>query len=385
MENLDQRLRIGMLSTYPPTWCGLATFSAALTRALASQGHQVSVLQVNDGTQPLADARSVRGFLMNGSAESVRRAALLLSANDVAIIQHEFGIFGGPDGEEVLDVVGRITSPIVAVLHTVPQRPTVRQADILVELCDVADLVVVMSECARARLVTSFPAIAERKVVTIPHGARLASAVMSGRQDPPSQPMRLLTWGLIGPGKGIEHVIDALGLLHDLGHPVQYTVTGSTHPKVLAREGTRYRDALVDLARRLDVDHLVRFDERYRGVEELTEHIASFDAVVLPYETREQVTSGVLVDSLAAGRAVIATRFPHAVEMLGDGTGMIVPHADPRSLAVAIHTLASEPGEVARLQRRARAVAPALSWNAVARSYVSAITPVIARHVRSLV
>ena len=385
MENPNQRLRIGMLSTYPPTWCGLATFSAALTRALASQGHGVAVVQVNDGTQPLADARSVQGILMNGSADSVRRAAWVLSANDVAIVQHEFGIFGGPDGDEVLDVVRRITSPIVAVLHTVPLRATPHQADILVELCEVADLVVVMSECARTRLMTSFPAIAECKVVTIPHGARLATGVTSGLQEPPSSPMRLLTWGLIGPGKGIEHVIDALGPLHDLGHPVRYTVMGSTHPKVLAREGTAYRDALIDRAHRRGVEHLVGFDERYRGVDELTDHMASFDAVVLPYETREQVTSGVLVDSLAAGRAVIATRFPHAVEMLGDGTGMLVPHADPRSLAVAIHTLASEPGEVARLQGRARAVAPALSWDAVASAYVRAITPVIARRVRSLV
>ena len=193
-----------------------------------------------------------------------------------------------------------------------------------------------------------------------------------------------MTWGLIGPGKGIEHVIDALGLLNQLGQPVNYTITGSTHPKVLAREGTRYRDSLVDRARRMGIGHLVRFDEQYRSVGELTEHIASFDAVVLPYETREQVTSGVLVDSIAAGRAVIATRFPHAVEMLGGGVGVLVPHADPRSMAVAIHDLASQPAQVARLQRHARAVAPGLSWDAVVASYVEAMAPVVARHVRTI-
>ena len=384
MRILHQQLRIGMLSTYPPTLCGLATFAAALTRALTAQGHRVGIVQVNDGTQPLSDPRSVQGVLMHGSLASIRRAARTLSTHDVVVIQHEFGIFGGPDGGEVLDVVRHVTVPVVAVLHTVPQQPSWRQAEILIELCEAADVVVVLSECARDRLVRTYYPIDEHKVVTIPHGARLASSVVSGQPDTPSHPLQLLTWGLMGPGKGIEHVIDALALLSQLGHSVRYTVTGSTHPKVLAHEGTRYRDALVDRARRLGVDHLIRFDEQYRGVNELTEHIASFGAVVLPYETQDQVTSGVLVDSLAAGRAVIATRFPHAVEMLGDGTGVLVPHRDPRALAVAIHTLASEPDEVARLQRRARAVAPRLSWDSVASSYVDTMAPVIARHVRTI-
>lgn len=383
MKNKREALRVGMLSTYPPTLCGLATFSAALARALTAQGHRVGIVQVNDGTQPMAEARAIDGILSNGSATSVRRAAWTLSANDVVVIQHEFGIFGGPDGDEVLDVVRRIGSPLIVVLHTVPQRASRHQADILVELCQHADVVVVMSECARDRLVQTFYPIDETKVVTIPHGAQLASVVMTGVPQQPSRPLRLLTWGLIGPGKGIEHVIDALGLLHQLGHPVGYTVTGSTHPKVLAREGTRYRDSLLDRARRLGVHHLVRFDEHYRTVDDLTEHIASFDVVVLPYENSEQVTSGVLVDSLAAGRAVISTRFPHAVEMLGDGTGILVPQGDPRSLAVAIHTLASEPGKVSRLQEKARDIAPMLSWDCVALSYVDAMAAIIARRERT--
>lgn len=384
MKSHHQSLRIGMLSTFPPTLCGLATFAAALTGELTAQGHRVGVMQVSDGTQPLADERRITGVLSNGSDASIRRAAWTLSRNDLVIVQHEFGIFGGADGDEVLDLVRQVRVPLIVVLHTVPEQASVHQAQILVELCHQADVVIVMSECARERLVRAYAPIDEQKVVTIPHGARLADTVRSGRPQAPSEPLHLLTWGLIGPGKGIEHVIDAVGLLHHLGHSVRYTVTGSTHPKVVAREGTRYRDSLVDRARRLGITHLVRFDEQYRGVEELTEHIASVDAVVLPYDTREQVTSGVLVDSLAAGRAVISTRFPHAVEMLSGGNGVLVSHADPRSLAVAIHALASEPGEVMRLQMQARAVAPSLSWDAVAGSYVDVMASLIERRERTI-
>lgn len=368
-------LTIGMLSTYPPTLCGLATFSSALARALTRQSHHVDVVRVDDsGTLDLGPR-----VLRNGSAASVRRAAETLSGCDIAIIQHEYGIYGGADGDEVLEVMRAVSVPIVTVLHTVPQQASGHQTDILIELCKLSDLVVVMSESAQDRLVHTYYPVDERKVVTIPHGAELARHVLEGAATGVSRRPRFLTWGLIGPGKGIEHVIDAVGLLHQLGFSVRYTVAGSVHPKVLAREGTAYRDGLMDRARTLGVCHLVTFDDMYRGVSDLTEYIATFDVVVMAYDTQEQVTSGVLVDSLAAGRAVIATRFPHAVEMLGDGTGITVPHRDPRSLAVAMHTLFSEPEEIGRLQERARQVAPSLSWDAVASEYLSSMRRLVLR------
>lgn len=364
-------LRLGMLSTYPPTQCGLATFSAALTRALTASGHDVDVVRVDDGT--LAVAPQVEGVLKPGSPGSIRRAALTLSNSDAAIIQHEYGIFGGDDGDEVLDVIAQIAAPVVVVLHTVPMNASPHQAEILVELCARADLVVVMSESARERLLARYSPIDESKLRTIQHGARLAAHLTDERRGHTTRPDEVLTWGLLGPGKGIEHVIDAIGMLWRLGYAVPYTIAGATHPKVLAREGNAYRDRLIDQAKGLGIRHLVSFDQQYRGVAELTEYIASFGAVVMPYDTTEQVTSGVLVDSLAAGRAVIATEFPHAVELLSSGAGMVVPHRDPRAIAVALHTVLREPGTRSRMMSEACALAPELSWDAVALEYAGEI------------
>lgn len=364
-------LSIGMLSTYPPTVCGLATFSSALERALVALGHRVEIVRVDDGETTMPSHDAVAGILRNGSASSVRRAATKLSTYDVAIVQHEFGIFGGRDGDEVLDVLRNVDTPLVVALHTVQQQASGHQAEVLVDVCDVADRVVVMSSSARERLVGTYYPIDDEKVITIPHGAALAAHVRTGSWHRPHPDAQLLTWGLLGPGKGIEHAIEAIGLLAGLGHSVRYTIAGTTHPKVLAREGHAYRDRLVGRAEELGIRHLITFDESYRDVEALTEFIASAGVVLLPYDTVEQVTSGVLVDSIAAGRAIIATRFPHAVEMLSDGAGLLVPHKDPTSLAMAIRTVTSDPALLATMEGKARELAPMLSWSSVAAQYAA--------------
>jgi polysaccharide biosynthesis protein PslF len=366
-------LTIGMLSTFPPTRCGLATFSSALTRTLEGHGHRVQVVPVEQAGAPAAGLPAPA--LRPGSSESRSRTAAALSATDVVIIQHEYGIFGGRDGEELLELVDMLEVPVLAVLHTVLAVPSQHQRAILERLCERSERVIVMSQAARELLLGGY-SISPAKVTTIPHGAAIPHG---SRERSASGRVSLLSWGLIGPGKGIEHVIGALGLLDQLGLEVQYTVAGSTHPKVLAREGTSYRDMLMLRTRDLRVEHLVTFDETYRDVDALTAYIASFDVVILPYDATQQVTSGVLVDSIAAGRAIISTGFPHAVEMLGDGAGMLVAHRDPRAIAVAIHTLVTESGTLEHMQATAAALAPQLSWDAVAGRYLEEIDTIM-RH-----
>lgn len=365
-------LSIAMLSTWPPTRCGLATFAAALTRALVAQGHRVAIVPVDAD-----DSDPSRVTLRAGSPESAHAAAARLSRADLAIVQHEYGIYGGADGQEVLTVMDAMEAPVMVVLHTVLASPSTNERRILERLCARADVVVVMSASARERLLCGYH-VDSAKVITIPHGARLPATTRASSTSPPS----FLSWGLVGPGKGLEHAIQAVGLLDQLGVPVRYTVAGTTHPKVLARYGPAYRDGLVALARQLRVDHLVSFDERYRDVEELTEFITQFDTVVLPYDTTEQVTSGVLIDSLAAGRAIISTRFPHATELLGDGAGLLVPHRDARALAVAMHTIVSEPGALASMQATARRMAADFSWDAVGLRYAEVARAAISTGVR---
>ncbi len=363
-------LRISMLSTYPPTICGLATFSSALERSLVEGGHTVSIVRVDDGSLESSCGRDVAGVLVNGSASSVHKAAAVLSRADVAVIQHEYGIFGGADGEEILDVVREIQVPVVVVLHTVPDRPTPNQTRIMEELCALASRVVVLTRCARDRLLSGFEVAAD-KVVTIPHGALLAADLGASHLNLSRPHPQLLSWGLLGPGKGIENVIDALAALHAEGTSVRYTVSGMTHPKVVSRRGEEYRNSLVERARRHGLAQLVDFDQAYRSPAALTRFIAQSSAVVLPYDSTDQVVSGVLVDSIAAGRPVIATAFPHAVELLSDGAGIVVPHGDPDALLEAIRRVVEDDRLHWSMVDRARQLASMHSWSAVGRRYAT--------------
>jgi glycosyltransferase involved in cell wall biosynthesis len=359
---------IGMLSTYPPTQCGLATFSAALIEHLQLSPGSLGVVRVVD--QPEAvPGPDVVGHLVNGSAASAAGAVRRLNGFDTVVVQHEYGIYGGPDGDQVLDVFDELTVPLIVVLHTVLIDPTPHQREVLEGVIDAADAVVVMTPTARRRLLGGY-SIDPRRVVLIPHGAPDNRARPStDTATPAGRPPTILTWGLIGPGKGIEWGIDALAELADLDTSPRYLVVGETHPKVVEREGEAYRHALNARAVSRGVDHLVEFDARYLDSAALASIVREADVVLLPYDSREQVTSGVLVEALAAGKPVIATGFPHAVEMLAGGAGLIVPHADAPAIAHALRRVLSEPGVAEGLAAEASALADELLWPAVAGRY----------------
>jgi polysaccharide biosynthesis protein PslF len=370
-QSLYGSAHFGILSTYPPTQCGLATFSAALSKGLCANGSDVSVVRVADGTS-CSDARVI-GELVNGSARSVAATTELLNQSDVAIVQHEYGIYGGVDGDEVVDIIDGLHIPSIVVAHTVLKYPTPHQRSVLETIAAAADQVVVMSEAARQRLCLGFD-VDRRKVTTIAHGATVPRNTPVKRSGRPT----LLTWGLLGPGKGIERVIEAMGSLRELHGRPRYLIAGRTHPKVLAADGEAYRDARAEQARQSGVADSVSFDANYRDASSLTELVRSAAVVVLPYDSTDQVTSGVLVDAIASGRPVVATAFPHAVELLGSGAGIVVDHDDPDALASALRSLLTDPRLAGSMAAEARRLAPTMAWPVVASAYVAVAQGILA-------
>lgn len=357
----------GILSTFPPTSCGIATFSAALAAGLIADGSSVDVVRC--GPSPDVEDVLVVASLADTSPSDRPAAVDALNANDVVIVQHEYGLYDGRDGESILELIAAIDAPIVVVAHTVLSEPTANQRLVLERVCAAADAIVVMTETARSRLFAGFD-VDHAKVLLISHGAATPSDARNERQRPVDRPARLLTWGLLGPGKGIEWAIDALADLSDLDPQPVYMIAGATHPKVREQHGEEYRDMLVERATVSGSSGRVIFEDTYRDLASLTDLIQSADLVVLPYDSRDQVTSGVLVDAVAAGRPVVSTAFPHAVELLASGAGIVVPQRDPAALASAIRSVLTDPGLAASMAAEARRLAPGLSWSAVAQRYV---------------
>ena len=357
----------GILSTFPPTSCGIATFSAALAAGLIANGGSVDV--VRTGSTPALEDPLVLASLDDGSPSRLATAIDTLNSTDIAIVQHEYGIYSGDDGAAILDVMAGLVVPTMVVAHTVVSHPTANQRWILERVCDAADIVVLMTETAHARLLEGFD-VDPSKAVVIPHGAATPGADPSIDIDRGAdQAPRLLTWGLLGPGKGIEWAIDAVADLSDLRPRPHYVIAGATHPKVREHSGESYRRMLLERASNAAASACVSFDDTYRDLASLTDLIRSADLVVLPYDSKDQVTSGVLVDAVAAGRPVVSTAFPHAVELLASGAGIVVPQRDPAALAAAIRSVLTNPSLAESMAAEARRLAPGLSWTAVAGRY----------------
>jgi glycosyltransferase involved in cell wall biosynthesis len=357
-------VRTAIVSTFPPRACGIGTFAADLRATLPGVGGVKVVDLVAVVHEPSSPQR--RGLLAT-IAQAVRgdyvRTARMLGRLDVDVVllQHEYGIFGGRDGEYVLSFARELAQPLVVTLHTVLSEPTRHQAEVLTELCAEAELVIVMTETAR-RLLLDSGACPEEKVRIVPHGApaRITARAAREREEAVSAPssdvdaFRLSTFGLISPGKGLESAIEALPAMIERHPEIAYTIAGRTHPDVARREGERYRLMLERRVLELGLETHVEFDDRFLTVAELSDLLAATDVFLTPYGNREQIASGALTFAIAAGCAVVSTPYWYAQDMLASGAGLLVPFRDSQALAEAVCSYLERPETLVAARRRRR-------------------------------
>jgi glycosyltransferase involved in cell wall biosynthesis len=365
---------VAMVGTYPPTACGLATFTQNVSTAIAvrDSNWRVEVVRVLDTPEEETHPEVVAHWVAN-DRDSMNDAVSAIASADVVVLQHEYGLFGGRDGDEVLEFVDALTPALIVVLHSVLSQPTPHQREILERLVRVASVVVVQSHDARRRLLDVY-SVPLAHVVVLAHGA---TENFSGPVLVVEHP-RILTWGLLGPGKGIEHAIAAVARLSDHAPALTYVVAGATHPKVLAVEGERYRRALQRECAELGVENRVTFDDGYRDWESLRALVRSADVVLLPYDSRDQESSGVLVEALASGKPVVATKFPHAVELLSAGAGLLVDQGDVAAMSNALERILYEPGVAESTSECARREATAFLWPTIGAAYRALFSRVVA-------
>jgi glycosyltransferase involved in cell wall biosynthesis len=370
----DRRIRrIALLGNHLPRQCGIATFTTDLSDAIASVGPDLDcfVLAMNDGRHQHAYPSRVRFELTDNDLGAYRRAADFLNVNavDVISVQHEYGIFGGKAGSHVLTMLRELRMPIVTTLHTILATPNLHQRRVMDEITALSDRLVVMT-AGGADLLREVHGVADEKIDVIPHG--IPSVPFSGsknRLGVEGRPL-ILTFGLLSPDKGIEHVIDALPTILAHYPDAVYIVLGATHPHIIERHGETYRLMLEDRAKRLGVDGNVIFHNRFVSQSELSEFLAAADIYITPYLNPEQITSGTLAYALGAGKAVISTPYAYARELLADGRGILVPWRDASAIASEIVGLLDDPEKRLGLRQRAAEHGRAMLWPAVAHSYL---------------
>jgi len=365
---------IAMLGTHAPRQCGIATFTTDLSDSVAAEftGLDCFVLAMNDPGRRHAYPARVRFEISESDVMSYRRAADFLNVNDVDVVcvQHEYGIFGGKAGGHVLSLLRELRMPIVTTLHTILGDPAPVQRGVMDEIVQVSERMVVMSAHGVA-LLRDVHGVPNHKIDLIPHGIpSVPSATRSKDQLGVEGKFVILTFGLLSPDKGIEHVIDALPAILARYPETVYLVLGATHPHVKERQGETYRLMLELRARRLGVDSSIIFHDRFVTLGELVEFLCAADIYVTPYLNPEQITSGTLAYAVGAGKAVISTPYLYARELLGDGSGILVPWRDPEAIAREVVDLLGNDAKRLALCERAAAHGRSMRWPAVARRYM---------------
>jgi glycosyltransferase involved in cell wall biosynthesis len=368
--------KIGFLGNYLPRKCGIATFTHDVHTAVAERYPHAAceVCAVTDPGQQYDYPDSVTFEIDEQDPASYLRAAdyFNLRGVDSVCIQHEFGIYGGESGRHILDFARAVEAPIVTTLHTVLERPTVQQDYVLRELTALSARVVVMSECARDILVSVYGIPAD-VIDLIPHGIPDMPFVDSSFYKDKigiEGKFVLLTFGLLSANKGIEHVIDAMpGILEEYPNVI-YLVLGATHPHVLRTDGETYRRSLEERVERLGLQENVQFHNRFVEIEELKEFIAAADMYVTPYLNADQIVSGTLAYSFGCGKAVISTPYLHALELLADDRGIIVPFADPGAISLAALGLLRDESRRHAMRKRAYLMGREMIWSEVAARYM---------------
>lgn len=384
MRKPNDPLRLAVLGTYLPRRCGIATFTADLCDALEAEieSGEVLALAMNDRPEGYPYPERVRFELQENAVADYRMAAefLAISAIDAVIVQHEFGIFGGPEGAHVLRVLREVPQPVITTLHTILDEPEGDRRAVLEEVLRLSDRVVSISARGVDLLRESFDA-PPGKLVHVPHGIPDVPFVdpnyykdlfgVEGRRV-------ILTFGLLGPGKGVEWMVRAMPAVVERHPETVYIVLGATHPHERRAHGEAYRQELRRLVRELSLQEHVIFQNRFVTSEELAQYLGAADVYVTPYLAEGQVSSGTLVYALGAGKAVVSTPYLCAKEMLADGRGRLVPFRDPGALAHEICDLFENSADRHAMRRKAYQFCRPMIWRSVGRAYLDLVRESIA-------
>jgi glycosyltransferase involved in cell wall biosynthesis len=381
--------RIAVVGNYLPRRCGIATFTTDLCDALHAEygTTELLALPVNDSEEGYDYPARVRFELCEENLASYRQAADFLNFSNVDLVclQHEYGIFGGRAGSHILELLRHLQMPFVTTLHTVLREPSADQRAVMEEIAALSDRLIVMSQQSVEILQDVFHVSGE-KIDMIPHGIPdLPFTDPSFYKDGFGTEGKevLLTFGLLSPNKGIENVIKALPKILSRHRNVVYMVSGVTHPHILRREGDKYREYLQNLAKELGVEGNVIFRNRFVSPQEMIELIGAADIYITPYKHKAQVVSGTLAYALSAGKAIISTPYLHAIELLDQERGALVPFDDPEAIATKTVELLDNDTERHAMRKRAYLYARDMVWSRAAQKYMKSFERIYNERLRN--
>jgi len=384
-SDLKKVRRIALIGNSPPRLCGIATYTRDTAAAIAASFPDIAIdlYAMNDpGSDHHYGPEVICAIHQDEIRDYVQAAHRINESRaDVVLIQHEYGIFGGPAGMHLLRLLDRVDAPVVTILHTVLEQPNAEQRTVIDALARRSSRLIVMAEKGR-EILMRVHGISSEKIAVVPHGApdrpRISDAALRTEFGFAGHKV-LLTFGLLSPNKGIETIIRALPQIVAEHPDALYVVLGATHPHLVAREGERYRESLIALASELGVAGNVRFIDGFLEQEQLLDYLQAADIYVTPYLSATQITSGTLSYAVALGKPVVSTPYWHAEELLADDVGMLVPFGDSDKFAEALLKLLGDGDLLETMGARAYAIGRGTTWDKLADAYVRICAQAVAK------
>jgi len=377
MESSGRINHVAIVGNHPPRMCGIATFTQDIREALveARPGLIADLYAMNEPGSLHAYPAQVVGQIAQNDLADYRAAARCINESGAQIVsvQHEYGIFGGPAGAHLLQLLDRVDVPVVVTLHTVLQHPSPEQRMVIEGLARRASKLIVMAEKGR-RMLEQVHGIAPAKIAVVPHGVPdrpLADIAAAKRRFGFDGHRIALTFGLLSPNKGIETMIRALPAIVAEHPDLLYVVLGATHPQLVARDGEAYREGLVRLARDLGVEGHVRFINEYVETERLLDYLEAVDIYVTPYLNEAQITSGTLSYAIALGKPIVSAPYWHAVEAVSPAIGSLVPFGDHDAFAREISALLADDERRQKARKASYALGRTMIWSRLAEAYLA--------------
>jgi glycosyltransferase involved in cell wall biosynthesis len=381
---------IAFLSTYPPRECGIATFTEDLITTMDYNGTvNTHVIAINNSEECSYDKKVIAEIRRNERSDYTNLARKLNTSKiKLLVIEHEYGIYGGDHGDYILDLINNLEIPVVTTLHTILSEPDPKQRLIINELGKKSEKIITMARNTKEMLQTIY-GVEEEKIEVIHHG-------VPKKQFEPRELLKkkygfmnrqvISTFGLIGPGKGIEHGIEAIAKVVKSHTTIEnkikyhkdvlYLILGQTHP-ALKEEGTAYRNKLEELVNQLDMGKNIKFVNRYLSKDEIIHYLQLSDIYMTPYLAKDQAVSGTLAYAVGYGKAIVSTPYLYAKEMLSEGNGLLAEFSNPDSLAVCIKQILDDPFKKAKMERNTLKIGRTMYWDKVVTQYTNVILSII--------
>ena len=376
---------IAFLSTYPPRECGIATFTEDLITSMDNIGIiNTHVIAISNSENCSYDNKVMAEIRQNNRNDYVEMAKKLNDSNiDLLVIEHEYGIFGGDHGDYILDLINNLEIPVVTTLHTILSEPSPKQRLIINELGKKSEKMITMARNTK-QMLQSIYGVESEKIEVIHHGVpkKLIQSRETLKKKFGYENRQIIsTFGLIGPGKGIEHGIEAIakvisGSTASDNSDVLYLILGQTHP-ALKEEGSAYRNKLEELVNKLDLSRNIKFVNKYLSKDEIIQYLQLSDIYMTPYLAKDQAVSGTLAYAVGYGKAIVSTPYLYAKEMLSEGNGLLAEFSSPDSLADCIKQILQDPNKKAMMERKTVKIGRTMYWNEVALHYTNVLLSII--------